>query len=287
VDHYAAASGVDRSVAERDIVLTYILKLMVEDGIIDTLAFKGGTCLRKIYLGGIGRFSEDLDFTCLGCDFYAFKYDFLDFMEGADKYGFTIKSRDIRGGWGRTFACDLEYEHEWNRGSLKFETSLREDPVLKPEKRRIRDEIYFNYTEFQPFPIPSMTLEEVLSEKIRATYQRGSARDYYDLYQLSERPYDRELVKKLVAIKFWNDESEYDPQAFFDEVREAEMDFSQVQYLLKNQEHPREDAIKERILGTYRYLTQLDEELERIITDTRKHRETQLIKKVKNQLETQ
>jgi hypothetical protein len=63
-------------------------------------------------------------------------------------------------------------------------------------------------------------------------------------------------------------------QAFFDEVREVEMDFSQVQYLLKNQEHPREDAIKERIIGTYGYLTQLDEELERIITNTRKHRET-------------
>lgn len=38
VDHYAAAGGVDGSVAERDIVLTYVLKMMTEDGLIDKLA---------------------------------------------------------------------------------------------------------------------------------------------------------------------------------------------------------------------------------------------------------
>jgi hypothetical protein len=29
----------------------------------DHLAFKGGTCLRKLIFGSAGRFSEDLDFT--------------------------------------------------------------------------------------------------------------------------------------------------------------------------------------------------------------------------------
>ena len=58
VDLYAHGGGVSRDVAERDIVLTYILKMMKEDGVLANLAFKGGTCIRKIYLGDLGRFSE-------------------------------------------------------------------------------------------------------------------------------------------------------------------------------------------------------------------------------------
>ena len=41
---------------------------MKGDGIVEDLALKGGTCLRKIYLGRVGRFSEDLDFTLVGYD---------------------------------------------------------------------------------------------------------------------------------------------------------------------------------------------------------------------------
>lgn len=50
-------------VAEKEIVLTYLLQLMAERGILERLAFKGGTCLRKMFLGSVGRFSTDLDFT--------------------------------------------------------------------------------------------------------------------------------------------------------------------------------------------------------------------------------
>ena len=50
-------------IAENEIVLTYLLQLMAERGILDKLAFKGGTCLRKMFIGSGGRFSTDLDFT--------------------------------------------------------------------------------------------------------------------------------------------------------------------------------------------------------------------------------
>ena len=50
-------------IAENEIVLTYFLQLMAERGILDKLAFKGGTCLRKVFIGSGGRFSTDLDFT--------------------------------------------------------------------------------------------------------------------------------------------------------------------------------------------------------------------------------
>ncbi len=66
VQWYAADSGVDLDIAEREVVLTYVLRLMLDAGLLQHLAFKGGTAIRKLYLGGQGRFSLDLDFTALG-----------------------------------------------------------------------------------------------------------------------------------------------------------------------------------------------------------------------------
>jgi predicted nucleotidyltransferase component of viral defense system len=66
VQRYTAESGLrDIMIAEKEVVLTYLLQLMAERGILDKLAFKGGTCLRKMFIGSRGRFSTDLDFTGL------------------------------------------------------------------------------------------------------------------------------------------------------------------------------------------------------------------------------
>jgi len=284
VDLYASARGVDRDVAERDIVLTYVLRMMKEDGVIGKLAFKGGTCIRKVYLGRMGRFSEDLDFTLIGYDLDGFERRFTSFMEEDWGYGFTLTSDNVRKKWGVSFACDVHYSHGWNSGIFKFEVSLREDPVLDVLDRRIQDEIYFKYAEFDPFEVPCMQLEEVLSEKIRATYQRATARDVYDLYQFGGRPYDRDLVKRLAVIKFWNDRTDYDPESLLSRLEAMKIDFSDVEYLLKNQDHPKEEEIKKTIIDNYGYLIDLDSDLTRILRDTRKHRETTLVKRICDKL---
>lgn len=48
---------------EIDIILTLLLQLFHERGLLDHLAFKGGTMLRKMVFGPRGRLSTDLDFT--------------------------------------------------------------------------------------------------------------------------------------------------------------------------------------------------------------------------------
>jgi predicted nucleotidyltransferase component of viral defense system len=53
----------DISKVEIDVVLTYLLQLFSEKGLTEHLAFKGGTLLRKMVFGPIGRLSTDLDFT--------------------------------------------------------------------------------------------------------------------------------------------------------------------------------------------------------------------------------
>jgi hypothetical protein len=60
----AARTGArDIGNVEIDVILTHLLQLFSERGIIDHLAFKGGTMLRKMVFGPRGRLSTDLDFT--------------------------------------------------------------------------------------------------------------------------------------------------------------------------------------------------------------------------------
>src|ERR1017187_804278 len=64
VQRYATESGLrDIMIAEKEVVLTFLLQLLSERGLLDRLAFKGGTCLRKMFVGNQGRFPTDLDFT--------------------------------------------------------------------------------------------------------------------------------------------------------------------------------------------------------------------------------
>ena len=60
---YAADAGVDLDIAEHEVVLTYVMKVPSDHGLLSHPTFKGGTLIRKIFLGSQGRFSLDLDFT--------------------------------------------------------------------------------------------------------------------------------------------------------------------------------------------------------------------------------
>ena len=42
------------------------------------------------------------------------------------------------------------------------------------------------YEDVPEFDLQAYSVEEIFAEKLRAIYQRGAARDYYDLYQLLE-----------------------------------------------------------------------------------------------------
>src|SRR5580658_362037 len=60
----AARSGArDIGNVEIDVLLTHLLQLFHERGLMEHLAFKGGTMLRKMVFGARGRLSTDLDFT--------------------------------------------------------------------------------------------------------------------------------------------------------------------------------------------------------------------------------
>jgi len=62
-NRFANVMGVDLHIAQQEIVLLYALDALAERGVLDRLVFKGGTYLRMMVTGDVGRLSEDLDFT--------------------------------------------------------------------------------------------------------------------------------------------------------------------------------------------------------------------------------
>lgn len=120
VQRYAAESGLrDIMIAEKEVVLTFLLQLLSERGILDRLAFKGGTCLRKFIIGSQGRFSTDLDFTSLQ------EHDHEDvilemmqaFTEPFHGVQFAIPDNSYYETQdGLSWGVNPTYVHDWNPG---------------------------------------------------------------------------------------------------------------------------------------------------------------------------
>src|SRR5215472_19000554 len=137
VRRYSAQSGLrDLMIAEKEVVLTFLLQLLSERGILDRLAFKGGTCLRKMFIGSQGRFSTDLDFTGLEDHDHedvilammgAFEQEFhgIKFHIPDNSYYETVD--------GLSWGVNPTYAHERNasgESEIKLQISRRETPTL-------------------------------------------------------------------------------------------------------------------------------------------------------------
>ena len=161
-------------IAENEIVLTYLLQLMAERGILDKLALKGGTCLRKMFIGSGGRFSTDLDFTrveehdhedVILAMMEAFEQPFHGIQFGVpdDSY---YETQD-----GMSWGVNPVYTHHWNPGGqseIRLQISRREVPTLPPSRNAQCIQSYFRHLPFEPVDITCLALPEIIAEKIRA-----------------------------------------------------------------------------------------------------------------------
>jgi len=131
----------DIMIAEKEIVLTFLLQLLSETGILARLAFKGGTCLRKMFVGGQGRFSTDLDFT--GIEEHDHEDIILQMMESFEQPFHGIQFAIPGEGYyetqdGLSWGVNPTYSHEWNEAGseIKLQISRRETPTLPTELRQ-------------------------------------------------------------------------------------------------------------------------------------------------------
>ena len=168
----------DDAQVEQDLILSAILVRIYQDDLLrQKLAFRGGTCLYKLFFKTPLRYSEDLDFV----------------QVSPEKIGPTIKAlrealRDI-----------FNEEAKWNQKQGSYQLFYSFIPLGQTGRRRIKLEI--NTREHGAFAgyqnkafnlesqwrsgkssITTFSLEEILATKLRALYQRRKGRDLYDLW---------------------------------------------------------------------------------------------------------
>lgn len=174
----AARSGTrDIGNVEIDVILTQLLQLFMDKGVMDHLAFKGGTMLRKMVFGPRGRLSTDLDFTrrtdtpvddlmMMMLEALSTPYHGLSFRFDRDRDWYLTDD-----GCAANPVC---FHDDNPKGvKIKLQVSTREKPVMPVAPASQIDQDYFRLLGFAPAAIPSLAFEEVVAEKIRP---RASAR---------------------------------------------------------------------------------------------------------------
>ena len=252
-------------IAENEVVLTYLLQLMAERGILDKLAFKGGTCLRKMFIGSGGRFSTDLDFTRI--EEHDHEDVVLAMMEAFEQPFHGIRFGVPDGSYyetqdGLSWGVNPVYAHNWNpsgQSEIRLQVSRREVPTLPPSRNAQCVQGYFRYLPFEPVDIRCLALPEIIAEKLRACYQRGKARDIYDLSVFAARPLDRSLIRRLVVLKLWQAGDAFDPEALMARFNDATaFDWDDLRQLVRRTREINPAQITAACQKGFVFLTELD-----------------------------
>ena len=275
VDLYARNSGLrDKLVAERDVILTYALRALLDAGLMNHLAFKGGTCLRKLIFGSAGRFSEDLDFTL---DSEEPEDDVLARVVetfSREHHGITFALDDYYKTDGDTsFGGDVLYRHAWNdAGRFRLQVSLRERPTLPVVALAMKPQAYFGQLEFDLFDVRSLPTIEMIAEKVRAAFQRAKVRDLYDLHRFATTPFDGELLRRLVVLKLWQVRDRFVPDSFFAKLRGGDYEWDDIQRLVRASDRVDPAEIIAVVEDRFAVLRQLTELERQVVGDARSGR---------------
>lgn len=177
---------------EQDLVISKtLIQIFTDPFLTENLAFRGGTALHKLFLKQPLRYSEDIDLVQVTGGPIGGVVDRLrTVLNEFDKV--NVERSDI------TSTVVFRYESEAEpkvRRKLKVEINAREHFALLGYNR-IGYSV--NSTWFKgTATIPSFHLEELLSTKLRALYQRRKGRDLFDLHAvLTEGGVD---VKKVAT----------------------------------------------------------------------------------------
>lgn len=270
----AALSGArDISFVEIDVMLTHLLQLFHERNLTAQVAFKGGTYLRKMVFGPRGRLSTDLDFTCrtdISRDDLS-----LALMEAlAEPYHGLSFHFDRSKDWYETddgCAANPILRHVGNPKGVKIKVQIsnRERPIMPVVAAPQVDQGYFRDLAFTPAAIPSLALEEVVAEKIRAASQRSKIRDLYDLSEVSQRPLRKELVRSLAVLKLWSSCGPgLDLARFLARIRSgSDYDMSELRNLLRRDQNPDLEGMIGRVVANFQFLGQMTRDEQALAAD--------------------
>lgn len=163
---------------EQDLILS---RLMVEiagnDLLGGELVMRGGTCLHKLHLPRPYRYSEDLDYVRRTTGPIGPYLDQL--REVADDVGLSVSQVQSARQMVHMI-LDAEATDSHGRIRIKIETNIAETTPFKTPIA-IHHAVASRWWNGAAL-IPTFVLEEMMSTKLRALYQRRKGRDLFDLW---------------------------------------------------------------------------------------------------------
>jgi len=286
VRQYAVGQQIAVEVADQEIVLHYVLALLHSAGLVGgatpegasgPLLFKGGTALRKCVFGSTGRFSQDIDFDATHEN--GFEADIEEALRANNPFhGITFSIPNFRYSQDGNFSGSVSYQHDHGQGRFELQISYRLDPILDPRDLTLQPQSYFDRVEFPPPAIRSLDPYEMIGEKVMACNRRlgGSAKDVYDLYLWSNRPFDEPLVRRLAVLKAWTDQRHsprYRPAEFLHRIEPASFRWHDLGGLIPRRLESNAQAICERVRDRFDFLVDCTEHEEVLLADQGSHRE--------------
>jgi len=187
----AGGRRIPEAVIERDYVLAWFLVGLSKHELRDTLAFKGGTALRRCWFANY-RFSEDMDFTLVRPTAFEFILnglnDIFSWIEAACGLRIQFDRKD-RHGHHNSHTFYLRYQGPLPApNDVKFDITISETLCFRLCERPILR----TYTGFDDLPtggtVNVYALEEIVVEKMVALSDRArnEPRDLFDLWYLLE-----------------------------------------------------------------------------------------------------
>lgn len=200
-------------VIEKEIVHLEILRSLSEHGLLESLAFQGGTCLRLCH--GSDRFSEDLDFAA-GAAFDSLDLDgFADALRDdlLRAYDVDVRVRPPKAAGGGPNGVGLR---RWNvvvdtapaRPDIPAQR-IKIEIASVPARTSVVLPAIMNYPQlpssYSQTLIRCQKLEEIAADKLvsfSATEGYVRHRDLWDIPWILARPEtDRAAISRLVALK--------------------------------------------------------------------------------------
>jgi predicted nucleotidyltransferase component of viral defense system len=177
---------------EQDLVICRsLVEIFKDEFLANSLAFRGGTALHKLYLQPQPRYSEDIDLVQVRAEPIK---ETIQHLQKA--LSFLGKSNVTPRKDNNTIFYRFESEFPpVQKLKLKVETNCREHfSILGWEKKQFS----VNSEWFKgDCNLTTYTLEELLGTKLRALYQRRKGRDLFDLWKaLTTAKVNPELVIK-------------------------------------------------------------------------------------------
>ncbi len=182
---------------EQDMVISRALESLYSNDLIrDTLVFKGGTALNKLFFEPAARYSEDIDLVRIEGDRIgpiskAISSSLLWLVEEA---GFGPPAHSLRK-YGLKFFYKFQ-NVDGSMSKLKVEVNTREPFHITPIKQvpfSFESDWWSGSTH-----ITTYCIEELMATKMRAVYQRRKGRDLFDAWYVFSKGLAN--IEKVVAM---------------------------------------------------------------------------------------